>query len=156
MDKELLFILIIIITVVINIAKAIKKKNQPAVSDPETAENEDKQDWQEVLREMLGDKARTTGPEPQMHGEYETLETLEPLGKTIEDMKDYTFREPEYTKSSFRMEAFDVSQSTSQDDMINTSFTNERSFLSHRYSFLKEFDLKQAVIYNSILNRPYD
>jgi len=160
MDSELLFLLIIILTVVINIVKAINKKRGPAPQGaaPATSANPAsppaESDWQKVLRELLGESPAPPRPVPyQYDDEVESLETLEPLGGYIKSTSEYTFETPEFTSSTFGEEPFTVESSTTSAGIKDAKTTGYQ--LNQWQRELRSFDLRKAVIYSSILNRPY-
>ena len=156
MDNELLFILIVILTVVINIIGAIRKKKQASLQVPQHEEEEVvEESWQDILQKMLGESEKETSKPPEMFQEPESLETLIPLGGSIEDTYDDMFTEPQYSDSSFTMEGFDVSPSIDEESIQNQAFPIEQSSRSNLIEVHKEFDLREAVIYSTILERPY-
>lgn len=156
MDNELLFILIVILTVVINIIGAIRKKKQGSVQVPQYEEEEPaEENWQDILQKMLGESEKQTEKAGEVYEEAESLETLTPLGGSIGDPARYTFKEPEYTKSSFTMEGFDVNPAIDEESVQTQSFPGDYSSYINATVSGKEFDLKEAVIYNAILERPY-
>ncbi len=160
MDSELLFILIIILTVVINIVKVVKKKKAqlPKVTQPEPAEKSGEGDWQKMLRDLLGETESKPKPvsfeeEDQLES-LETLETLEPLGGYIRDNIPYSFEEPEYSRSTISDEVFDVQSAISAVPETNLSKATVPASFVH--GNLKDFNIRKAVIYSTILNRPYN
>jgi hypothetical protein len=151
MDKELLFVLIIILTLVINIIKAVKKKAAKQASAPEPpVTGRNGENIQEVLREMFGEREPTIVRETEQ--EAASLETLEPMGGSAESIDTYVFKEPEYSKSTISSEIFDVSPAVQpeQEDQIKS-----RKHLLKSGGMKTDFDLKSAVIYHAILDRPY-
>lgn len=153
MDKELLFILVIIITVVINIMKAVNKKKAqsgtPGAPRPTVAPEQG--NWQEVLKQLMGET-----PEPKSYDygypeEAETLETTKPLGGF--NSETYDFSAPNYTVSSLEPEPvqapdYEQENREKQETGRNTPFAGIREELT-------QFDLRRAVIYSTLLNRPY-
>lgn len=160
MDSELVFLLIVILTVVINIVKAInKKKAQTATGaakapSAEPALPASESDWQKVLRELLGETAIPAQPATHHYDEEpETLETLEPLGSYIKETSEYRFEEPVFTSSTFGDEPFSVDPATSAEGIMQAHHSDIQHHGFHQD--LKTFDLRKAVVYATILNRPY-
>lgn len=156
MDQDLLFILIIIVTVVINIYKAIKKKEQakqspiPAPPVMNTSGN----DYQEILREMFDQPRATRGSVE--YNESESLETLVPMGGSMESIETYEFKAPVYSKSSLESDIFDVTPSITlpaEDDIHNPKTGKQDQHLSAR-EIASRFNLRNAVVYRAILERP--
>ncbi|MFO7722372.1 MAG: hypothetical protein R6V49_04025 [Bacteroidales bacterium] len=158
MDKELLFLLIIIVTVVINIFKAVNKKKgqQSTPAAPPVNQGSGEEDWQEVLKKMFGDKGVQQPIESEQWNEAESLETLEPMGGSAEEVATYDFQNPKYSQSSLTMmEGFDVTPSTWTDEDDLTQQPVAPKSPTHPIKESSSFDLKKAVIFNAILNRPY-
>jgi hypothetical protein len=157
MDKELLFLLIVILTVVINIFKAVNKKKaqQSSSSTPPPVPASGEEDWQEILRKMFGEKEEPqTSPTAQWE-EAESLETLEPLGGTLETIPEYSFQQPAYTKPSFGMESSDATPATWTDNEDLTKPQAPNRHTPHPLIDHTTFDLKKGIIYSVILERPY-
>jgi hypothetical protein len=157
MDKELLFLLIIIVTVVINIIKAVNKKKgaQPSSATPPPVAATGQEDWQEILRKMFGEKEAAQNMETSQWEEPESLETLVPLGGSMEEVAPFSYQEPQYSKSSLSMEAFDVSPSTWTDADDLTKQGSAPKQVHHPLKDTGPFDIRKAVIFSTILERPY-
>jgi cytochrome c556 len=85
----------------------------------------------------------------------ESLETLEPLGGYITGKNPYNFEEPLYSAPTITDtdEPFDVQQTTeSVPTNAKHGMASKRDDL---WDDLRNFDLRKAVIYSAILNRPY-
>ena len=157
MDSELLFLLIIVLTVVINIVKAIKKKKAQAaqITQPEPAKTPQEGDWQKMLKELLGETASVPRPAPVYEDyESESLETLEPLGGYIQEHKPYNFDKPEYTRPSIQDEIFDVQPGVQA--VPDSEYSLNIASVQRMHETLRDFDIRKAVIYSTILNRPYN
>jgi hypothetical protein len=153
MDKELLFILVIIITVVINIMKAVNKKKAqsgtPSAPPPTVAP--DQGNWQEVLKQLMGEAPAPKTYDYEYPEEAETLETIKPLGGF--NSETYDFSVPNYSVSS--LESMSVQPDDSEDDSYPKQQTGRNTPFPGIREELAEFDLRRAVIYSTLLNRPY-
>ncbi len=157
MKEELLIILIIIVTVVINIYKAVKKKDQAKRNAPagQPMEGEEKH-FQEMLKRLLDEKPEESLEETLENNPTpaESLETLTPLGGNLETLEDYAFKEPEYSTPSITMEGFDVTPSIIVEETVTGK--DKPSVPGEVRALAESFDLRTAVIYHTILTRPYN
>ena len=151
MYKDLLFVLIIIITVIVNIVKAIKKKAATGSGDVVAEESQPAGgEFQEILKKLMGDEYPKNTAQAARPA-YETLETLEPMKENLEEQGLYSFKEPEYTKSSLSTTVFEVERSTSP---LESKHYNIGAPLLQAEITAKNFDLRKGIIYDAILNRP--
>lgn len=153
MERDLLlFILIIIVTVVLNIINAVKKRGAKPPVQAETAEDEKggETDMQDILRELLGgEKSGKVVAETKSESDEKRAYQIEPASTS-----NYQFDEPEYTRPSKSMSKHEVQQTTDPEDItLPTNFYEQDDY----DSYVKPgFDLRAGVIKQAILNRPYN
>jgi hypothetical protein len=159
MDNELLFILIFVITVIANIIKAVNKnKKRRGASAPSVSEEgggkAKEPEWQKILRELMGETEPV--PQPAEVDDYNAPgEERDLMTERSEEYRKetYNFEAPVYTQPSLKMKGFDVEQSTDSEDIADIPKYGKGHQIRH--NALKEFDLRSAIIYNAVLNRPY-
>ncbi len=163
MDSELLFLLIILITVVLNIVKAVRKKRgeSPApASGSDAPEGKKESEWEKVLRELLGE---TETPEPaavseetepeEVRSEHRYTPVEEQEGSIPYDDDTHSLTPPDY-----HSRVFNVEQATEGSPSMKYTESLTGEDYSGYYDFhdrFTPFDLRTAVVYNTILNRPY-
>ncbi len=159
MDKSLLFILFLVLWLVFNFLKAGKKKQAPpppVTSDAEEGDDMQKEDKvEEMLKKIFGaeEYKPIEPPEPPKHvpvaeqtamEEYQLQERLESLSEQYEREK--------YNNS--------IIDNKNKKEEIKQSVTKKRQKeKKHEFDigFLQKehFDLKKAILYSAILERPY-
>ncbi|MBU0487300.1 MAG: hypothetical protein KKA07_13155 [Bacteroidetes bacterium] len=147
MEKTFIYILIAVVWIVVSIVrasnKANKKKAAPASAAPPKQGN---QDFNKVLEELLGIKKPEPAPaapaipvqdkpsKPKFASATLTKESVE-AGASMEYLNNYSFSDNLAGNISGRS-----GEKRSEEKVSRPRL---------------EFDLKQAVIYSAILNRPY-
>jgi len=158
MDNELLFILLILITVVMNIVKAVRKNKKKAAAPAEAAPEEtgkQRSEWEKILRELMGEEEK----QPQRSVQYDEEEPEpSPVGTAYVSIEEQSgsirgYREgqrmqtPDYQSRVFQVESAFEKES-------DNLFTGPQILTSDYNEPLRDFDLRTAVIYSTLLKRP--
>ncbi|HRZ41670.1 MAG TPA: hypothetical protein P5228_03095 [Bacteroidales bacterium] len=156
MDQDVLFILIIVITVIINIVKAVKKKGQAAAVQPPkpvAADPVDFEDFEDILKKVMNPSKRSVSHTEQ---EAESLETLKPLGGSLESISEYEWQPPVYTTSTAMSELSVPAPSDDlhEDELHKPSGSTRKAGGRHRWHPGDPIDIRTAFIYQTILERP--
>lgn len=156
MDQDVLFILIIVLTVIINIVKAVRKKGQVATAQtpkPVVADQHEFDDFEDILKKVMDPKKRSVSTPYQ---EEESLETLQPMGGSLESISDYEWKPPVYTTSTAISELTDTRHPEDYlaDDLHKQQGSTRITGEKVRWHPGDPVDLRTAVIYQTILERP--
>lgn len=156
MDRDQLFILIIIVTVIINIIKAVRKRGQAAEAGqprPVATEQREYDDFEDILKKVMDPKKRSESYTDQ---EEQSLETLNPMGGSLESISEYEWKPPVYTTSAAMSELSETLYTEDpQEDESHKSGGKMRSAGEKiRWQPGDPIDFRTAVIYQTILERP--
>ncbi len=160
--EDYIYILIGLLWIVFSVIKANKKAKQQL---PEADEYEDYEEtvaperstFDELFEQFVGEKAKAENPpppdEPRPQPQYQTLETFTPATQDFENRwarieKDFSEDESNIYKidddiSPFALDS-ELSMFEKKLQQSHPSFDNK-----------PRFDLRQAVIYSVLLQRPY-
>ncbi len=157
MDQDVLFILIIVVTVVINIVKAIKKKEQAKnkpVPAPASGDKGDFEDFEDILRKVMEPSKRIV---PYTPPQEESLETLDPMGGSLETIQEYEWKPPVYTTSSLGDDLLDLKPSViaARDEEEHQRMEGKSKGTAKIWHPGEPIDFRTAILYQTILERPY-
>jgi hypothetical protein len=160
MDNELLFILIILFTVVMNIIKAVRKNkgktSAPAGAAPKET-GKQRGEWEKILRELMGEEEKK--PQPADRYDYDEEEEVPALAgtayTTVEQLKGsitgydegQRMQSPDYLSRVFRVES-------ALEKETGSEITDSQLHAIDYNADIRAFDLRTAVIYSTILTRP--
>jgi hypothetical protein len=159
MEKDVLFVMIVILTIVFNVIKAVRKKEQAARKDvtvaPPVSASGESTDFEEIWRKFTEETgSRRVQTVTQEKQEGETLETIIPLGGSLETIEEYEWKPPVYSTSSLSSEVFDVTPATISQEEQDSKPARE-SKQAEPWTEGSHFNLRRAIIFSAILEKPY-
>ncbi|MBZ0241820.1 MAG: hypothetical protein K8F24_01275 [Bacteroidales bacterium] len=140
--ENFIFILIGVIWLVYSVIKANQKKNAAPPSAAKTSQDHENRGFEDIIAEILGTKDMLQNPQNQF---IETLEEEvveeEEVGNAYQTLEDLYLKEGLENELELRIE-----------EPIKDNLEPQ---ITERNSRKQQFDLRTAIIYQAIMERPH-
>jgi hypothetical protein len=143
--EDFIYILIGIIWLVFSVIKGTqKKKATSADQHSETSQKEKGRTFEDIMSEILGEDRQTEYVEVSEQESTIDLETAEPeVGSAYQSLEDIYLKEQQE-----RLKNIEILEEEPVELSSEPQFSEESSIHS-------SFDLRKAIIYQALLERPY-